>query len=341
MSVFKNCDGWISVTMLGVGFIALIASGTPGSALSAKTMASDPALKTSPVVELIVDADTANEMDDLYAVTQVLVDPRARVTAVNSAHFNNVELYVRRKWHKYDMAGFIPVAASQKENVALLGAWRSKVPALLGADDILGYSWGYFEGAPIPRAPAVDNIIAAAKAMPEGKRLNVAVLGPMTNVAAAVATAPEIAGRISVYSLGTRYDPATRVWNKNDFNSRNDINALDFLLDNKDIELTIMPVSTAAKLPFFRAASLAEHSKLKHPANDILRDRWDFVSAVDMWTMWDLALTMAMTHPELSTIETVAPPPENSRTSVRVYTSIDGAAMEKKFWSLLADGTKR
>lgn len=293
-----------------------------------------------PAVEMIVDADTANEMDDLYALAQVLVDPRAKVTAVNSAHFNNVELYVRRKWHKYDMTDFIPVQASQRENVTLLAAFKSAVPALLGADDILGYSWGYFEGAPIPRAPAIDHIITAARALPENQRLKIAVLGPLTNVAAAVATAPDIAARISVYSLGTKYEPATKVWNKNDFNSRNDINALDFLLDNDEVEMTIMPVSVAAKLPFYRAASLAEHEKIQHPAADLLRDRWDFVSAVDMWTMWDLALTMAMTHPELATIETVAAPPENKRKSVRVYTSIDGDAMRSKFWSMLKAGTQ-
>ncbi len=288
--------------------------------------------------EMILDADTANEMDDLYAVAQVVLDPRARVTAVNSAHFNNVELYVRRKWHKYDMQDFVPVVASQQENVALLGALKSEVPALLGADDILGYSWGYFEGAPIPKAPAVDNIIEQARALPAGKRLNIVVLGPLTNVAAAVASAPDIAKRVSVYSLGTKYDSATKVWNKNDFNSRNDINALDFLLDNEDVEMTIMPVSVAAKLPFFRAPSLAEHAKIHHPAADIMRDRWDFVNAIDMWTMWDLALTMAITHPELATLETVAAPPENKRKTVRVYTSIDGDAMRTRFWALLASG---
>jgi purine nucleosidase len=327
--------------MVYAGLVASIIAFVWTSPSSAEKTPPNAAPKAPPVIELIVDADTANEMDDLYAVTQVLVDPRARVSAVNSAHFNNVELYVRRKWHKYDMADFVPAVASQKENMALLNAWGSKVPALLGADDILGYSWGFFKGAPIPKAPAIDNIITAAKAMPEGKRLNVAVLGPLTNVAAAVATAPEIANRLSIYSLGTRYDPVTKIWNKNDFNSRNDINSLDFLLDNKDVEMTIMPVTVAAKLPFFRAASLAEHAKLQHSANDMLRDRWDFVSAVDMWTMWDLALTMAMTHPELATIETVAPPPENSRPSVRVYADIDGDAMRTKFWALLADGTKR
>jgi purine nucleosidase len=326
-------------TMLA-GIWAVLAAGMSASPLSAQPQSGDSAQKSA-IVEMIVDADTANEMDDLYAIAQVLVDPRAKVTAVNSAHFNNVELYVRRKWHKYDMTDFVPVIASQRENVALLAAFNSDVPALLGADDILGYSWGYFDSAPIPRSPAIDNIIVAAKAMPKGRRLNIAVLGPLTNVAAAIALAPDIAGRISVYSLGTHYDPATKVWNKNDFNSRNDINALDFLLDNNDIELTIMPVSTAAKLPFFRAPSLAELAKMDHPAVDLLRKRWDFVSAVDMWTMWDLALTMAMTHPELATIDTVAPPPENSRSSVRVYTSIDGDAMRTKFWSMLAKGAKR
>ncbi len=315
----------------------LFAASGSAQAQSAKVKA-----RNTAVVEMIVDADTANEMDDLYAIAHVLLDPRVRTTAVNSAHFNNVELYVRRKWHKYEIGSdFVTVAASQQENVALLGAFKSRVPALLGADDILGYSWGYFDGAPIPKAPAIDNIIAKARALPKGKRLNILVLGPLTNVAAAVATAPDIGSRISVYSLGTKYDAASKVWNKNDFNSRNDINALDFLLNNNDIEFTIMPVSVAAKLPYFRSASLKELDRMpKHPAVDMLRDRWDFVSAVDMWTMWDLALTMAVARPELATVQDVAPPPENSRKSVRVYTDIDGDKMRMQFWGILAHGTK-
>ncbi len=286
-------------------------------------------------MDVIVDADTANEMDDLFAIAQLVADPKVNVTAVTSAHFNNVELYARQKWHKYDMKGFDPVRASQMENEKLLKILRSPIPTYLGAGDILGYSWGYFEGAPIPDAPAIQEIIRQARAAPAGTKVNILVLGPLTNIASAVARAPDIAPKISVYSLSLKYDPATGIWNKNDFNTRNDLNATDFLLDRDDVEMTILPVTIAKDLPFFKDKVMPQLDRVQHPVSQHLRDRWDFVSAQGMWTMWDLALTMAVTHPEMATVSLRSAPPENKRKTVKVITAINAVAMESKFWDLL------
>lgn len=284
--------------------------------------------------QIIVDADSANEMDDFFAIAHMLVDPAVQVTALNSAHFNNVELYKRQRWHKYVMP-IDPVTESQRENELILSVFRSKVPALLGADDILGFSWGYFPGAPIPSAPAIDHLITTARSLPAGQRLTVAVLGPLTNVAAAVARAPDIATRLSIFSLGTRYDVETGTWDKNDFNSRNDLNALDLLLNNADVEMTILPVTVAKALDFTRSETMTQLEKVRHPIGVMLRDRWEFVSAKDLWTMWDLALTLATAHPKLATFSNVPAPPENRRKQVRVITAIDATAMRTMFWRQL------
>ena len=100
----------------------------------------------------VLDSDTANEMDDMYAIAQAVLDPDARLLGLGSAHFNNVELYTRKRWHHYPMDGFVPVEASQRENERLLALLGAKLPAPLGARDIIGFSWGYFDGAPIPEA---------------------------------------------------------------------------------------------------------------------------------------------------------------------------------------------
>ncbi len=286
-------------------------------------------------MDVIVDADTANEMDDLYAIAQLIADPAVKVTALNSAHFNNVELFVRPRWHKYDTKGFVPVRASQMENEKLLKVLGRSIPAPLGAGDILGYSWGYFDGAPIPDAPAIREIIRAARAVPTGAKVNILVLGPLTNIASAVARAPDIASKISVYSLSLRYDPVTGIWNKNDFNTRNDLNATDFLLDRDDVDLTVLPVTVAKDLPFFSNTTMPQLDKVRHPIGKHLRDRWAFVSAKEMWTMWDLALTMAATHPEMATVSVRSAPPENLRKTVKVITAIDAKAMEARFWKLM------
>ena len=286
-------------------------------------------------VPFVLDADTANEMDDMYAITQAVLDPQAAMLLLTAAHFNNTEITTRGRWHAYDVDGFDTLAASQAENEALLAALGADVPALPGAPEMIGHSWGYFDGAPVPGGPGIDAIVEAARALPEGERLTVLSVGPLTNVAAAVIGAPDIAGRLDLWWLGTKYDVDARVWNKNSFNARNDLNALDHLLDREDVALTIMPGMVARELMFRRDRSLDCLAKTDLPAAPLLAERWDFVGAGEEWTMWDLALTLAVTHPEWASVEARAAPPENAREAVRVVTAIDAPAMEAHFWSLL------
>ena len=293
-----------------------------------------PAAAQPAPLPFILDADTANEMDDMYAIAQSLLDPRAAPIALASSHFNNVEIFVRKRWHHYDMAGFVPVIASQRENERMLGLLGATIPAPMGAGDIIGFSWGYFDGAPIPQAPAIDFIIARARAASPEARLNVVMLGPLTNVAAALIKAPDIAPRIHIYALGAKYDVATGAWDKNEFNIRNDLNAFDYLLNRDDVAFTLMPATVAAALKFDRADTLARLARSPRPVAEVLAGRWDFVDAKASWTMWDLALTLAVTHPELATVETRAAPTENRRRSLEVITAIDAPAMRELFWSV-------
>jgi purine nucleosidase len=288
-------------------------------------------------VSYIVDADTGNEMDDLYAVVQSLLDPDAKVVALNSAHFNNMEIVTTGVWHSYDLRCYDPVTVSQAENERLVKALGIKgLPMPLGADSMLGYSWGYFDGAPVPSAPAVDDIIARARAASPDKKLPIAVLGPLTNIAAAMIKAPDIVPNISVYFLGMSYKADKGVWNKNSFNVRNDLNAVDYLFSHPSLDLVVMPTETAVKLMFNRTRSAGHLNKKKHPVVDILRDRWDFVRAQGEWTMWDMALTYAITKPNWIKIEKLPRPPENGGAPVKVVTSIDAPAMEAHFWNLIA-----
>ena len=311
------------------GMLAVLAAGGTASAEERDS---------KPRVPFVLDADTANEMDDLYAVAQAVLDPRADLLLLTAAHFNNTEIVTKGRWHAYDMDGFDTLRASQAENEALLAALgepAAGIPALPGAPEMIGYSWGYFEGAPVPEGPGIDAIVEAARALPAGERLTVLSVGPLTNVAAAIIRSPDIVPKLDLWWLGTKYDVDERIWNKNSFNARNDINAVDYLLDRADAQLTIMPGMVARKLMFQRDRSMDCLSKTDLPVAEMLRDRWDFVSAQGEWTMWDLALTLAVSHPEWATIETRAAPPENARATVAVVTAIDAAAMERHFWRLL------
>jgi purine nucleosidase len=288
-------------------------------------------------ISYIVDADTGNEMDDLYAVVQSLIDPDAKVIALNSAHFNNMEIATTGVWHHYDLRCYDPVTVSQLENERLVKALGIKgLPMPLGADQMLGYSWGYFDGAPVPSAPAVDDIIARGRAASPTNKLPIAVLGPLTNIAAALIKAPDIAPNISVYFLGMSYKADKGIWDKNSFNVRNDLNAVDYVFNHPSLDLIIMPTETAVNLMFNRTRSMPHLNAKSHPAVTILKDRWEFVSAQGEWTMWDMALTYAITKPQWIQVKELPRPPENGGgRPVKVVTNIDAPAMEAHFWALI------
>jgi inosine-uridine nucleoside N-ribohydrolase len=285
---------------------------------------------------IIIDADTGNEMDDLYAIVRALLTEDFEVKGLTSAHFNNAQLLSDSLWHIYPTKNINTVAISQELNEELLQALdMEEILHPLGANRMLGYAWGYYEGAPIPSAPAIDFIIEQAEQVPEGEKLPIACLGAVTNVAAALETRPDLVSKLKVYMLGAQYDPARAVWNKSEFNIRNDLNAFDQLLNNQELELYVMPASTASVFRFDHQASLQKLSQIEHPVSDILARRWEEVSAGEKWTMWDLALIEAMIHPDMATLEKRAAPPENGGRLINVYTAVQPKEMEDAFWNSL------
>ena len=288
---------------------------------------------------ILLDADTANELDDLYAVAQVVADPNVVLGTLTSSHFNNTEIGTKGRWHAYDVVsdldrGLDTVGASQRENELLLRLMdRTDIPHPEGAREMIGYSWGYFPGAPVPDAPAVDAIVEAGRAASPEAKADLVAVGPLTNIAAALIQAPDIAPSVRVWWLGPGWKGG--VWNKNRFNVRNDLNAADHLLDSPEVELVVMPTETARALMFARDRTLPRLRAMNHPLTDHLADRWAFVDAKEEWTQWDMALTLAVAHPKWATRETVPAPPENTRGTVDVFTSIDAPAMEAHFFEVL------
>jgi inosine-uridine nucleoside N-ribohydrolase len=285
---------------------------------------------------IVIDADTGNEMDDLYAIVSALLDDEAEVDALISAHFNNVQLLTDSMWHIYPTEDINTIQISQDLNEQLLYLMdRNNIPHPIGSDRMVGYAWGYYEGAPVPESPGVDHIIHHAQdASPENK-LNVVCLGAVTNVAAAVLLEPAIAKNIRLYALTMKYDPKKNAWNKNSFNARNDINGLDVLLNNKDLELIVIPGNISREMVFHRTKTVSKLAEIDHPVAKLLTDRWDEVSAGDTWIMWDLALVEAVIHPGMAKFESVETPPENTSRKIEVITGIDVDAMKGLFWEKL------
>jgi purine nucleosidase len=145
----------------------------------------------------------------------------------------------------------------------------------------------------------------------------------MTNIASALILAPEIKSRIRCFSLGAKFDPKTKVWNKNEFNIRNDLNAFDYLLNLEGFDLTMMCLQAALPLQFKREET---YNRLDESieAEKILADRWRVQNPQDETrVMWDLALIEAYLNPALVQLKTVKTPPENRQRNIKAYTKIN------------------
>ena len=283
-----------------------------------------------------LDADTGNEMDDLYAIVRLVKASQIDLIGLSSAHYNNPDLLVFGKWNAYDTKGLNTVAESQRLNEQILKALgRMDVAHPLGADRQIGRSWGQQD----PRdSPAAQAIIAAVKKLPANEKLDILTIGAMTNMATALILAPEIKSRIRCFALGAQYNPKTKVWNKNEFNIRNDLNAFDYLLNLDGFDFTVMSLEAAKPLQFKREETYSRLDE-KLEEEKILEDRWREQNPQDeSRVMWDLALVEAYLNSALAQQKTVTTPPENKQRNIRAYIKIDEKALAEDFWKALKSG---
>ena len=280
-----------------------------------------------------LDADTGNEMDDLYAIVRLVKDPAIELVGLSSANFNNPDLLVFEKWNAYESKGLNTVAESQRLNEQILKALgRLDIPHPIGADRQIGRAWGQQD----PRdSEAAQAIIQLVHSLPEGEKLDVLTIGAMTNLASALILAPEIKSKISCFALSAQYDPKTKIWNKNEFNIRNDLNAFDYLLNLEGLDLTMMCLQAAYPLQFKREETY-ERLDETNETEKILEDRWREQNPQDETrVMWDLALIEAYFNPNWAKVETVTTPPENKQRIVKAYVRIDEKALTNDFWKVL------
>lgn len=272
---------------------------------------------------IIVDADTANELDDLFALVRVLTEPTFDLRAITSAQF-----------HTSPLAGSNSVSESQAINEELLRLMaREDVPHPIGSNEPLRTS-----DLPSP-SPASKLMIKEALSMPEGQKLRLVILGSCTNVASAILMEPRIIPKVSVHYLGFWHDPATNIYDKKEFNSGNDPLAVDVLLDSEGLELEIMSATTSQHLTFERKNTeemLADRGGI----GTYLADRWQNYSrwwteedpGKTSWIMWDVAIIEALARPELARKSSFTTPPENALRKIDVFTHIDTVAMRDDFW---------
>jgi inosine-uridine nucleoside N-ribohydrolase len=276
-------------------------------------------------IPLIIDADTANEVDDLYALVRAIVEPSFDLKGINSAQF-----------YTSPLASENSVEESQKLNEDIIELMDVDIPLPLGSNiPMTEY------GKPVS-SEASRFIIEAAHKMMSGQKLNVVILGPCTNVASAIIEDPTIIPKIHVHYLGFWHSPAKNSYDKKEFNSGNDPIAVEMLLNTKELEFNVMTASTSQHL-IFKKEEVDMHLKNKNGIADYLINRWEtfdrWWTKVDSekkeWVMWDVAIIEALARPELTTIKQLPTPPENTRRTIGVYTDLDADKMRDSFWHSL------
>ena len=170
---------------------------------------------------VIIDNDWSGDPDGLVALAHHLLSPSNRVVAVTSSFLNPVfRSPVSRAEDGADLA---------RELIALVGLSE---PPEVHAGQNTGFA------ADSAGSAAATAIIAEAR-RPDPLPLFVVCAGPLTNVAAAFAQAPDIVGRVTLVWVGGAATPDT-----DEYNRDTDRDAADFVLDLPDLTLWQFPIET-------------------------------------------------------------------------------------------------
>lgn len=175
-------------------------------------------------VRCVLDTDTFNEIDDQFAIVQMLLSPdRLDLRAIYAAPFHN---------HRSKSPGH-GMELSHDEILRLLERLGVSPDDFVfkGVEDYVG------RDRTIRDAPAVDDLITRARASSTEDPLYVVAIAAISNVASAILKAPDIIDRIVVVWLGGHALewPHTR-----EFNLRQDVGGAQVLFDS-GVPLVLLP----------------------------------------------------------------------------------------------------
>ena len=177
------------------------------------------------IVKVILDTDTYNEIDDQFALVQMLFSQnRINTLSINAAPFSmndrsdNPEKGMELSY--VEIFRLLEKIDFKKNNFVFKGSTK-----------YIG-----FDKKPI-NSPAADNIIENALRCSENEPLYVIAIGAITNVASAILKEPEIINKIVVVWLGGNalYWPEN-----NEFNLKQDIGGAQVLFDS-GVSLVLVP----------------------------------------------------------------------------------------------------
>jgi purine nucleosidase len=176
---------------------------------------------TAEKIRVILDTDANNELDDQHAIAYLLFN----------GHVFDVEgITVNRTRAGGDVHQHYAEAARVVELCGL----KNRIQVYLGADGSFNDIKGQLGRPDFDGAEAVNLIIERARAKSD-RRLVLLPVGKLTNIALALAKAPDIASKVRVVWLGSNYpEPG-------EYNQVNDEPSLNYILETGvDFEIAIV-----------------------------------------------------------------------------------------------------
>jgi purine nucleosidase len=176
------------------------------------------AQKVDARIPVVLSTDVGNEIDDQWAITYLLIQPRFEVLGVMSTHAPSITAPAGHTSYR--------ILVDVVEN--RLGM-NTHPPLVEGGSLPL-------ENAKTPRpSPAVSFLIETSKRFSKDNRLMVLMIGAGTDVASAILTDPTIVERVRVIQMGFNDEQGG-----DEFNIANDVHAVQAILDS-NVPLVIGP----------------------------------------------------------------------------------------------------
>lgn len=211
-----------------------------------------------PVLDMVLDTDTFNEIDDQFALVYALLSPdRVKVHAVYAAPFVN----------KKSSSPAIGMAMSYDEIFELYKRMpvTPNVPVFRGSE-----KWMREVDGPVDSAACQDMIDRAMARHPDDAPLYVVAIGAPTNVSSAITMCPQIMDRIVVVWLGGH---AQSHHTASEFNLGQDLMASQVLFDS-GVPMVRVPCIPTARMLRTTVSELTYYIGNKNPMCDFLLSRY-------------------------------------------------------------------
>ena len=167
---------------------------------------------------VVLSTDVGNEIDDQWAISYLLLQPRFEVLGIMSAH-----------------APTITAPAAHTSYRILVDVVENRLGMRTHPLLVEGGSLP-MENASTPRSsPAVNFLIETSRRFSKDNRLTVLMIGAGTDIASAILTDPRIVERIRIIQMGFNDERGG-----NEFNVANDVHALQAIL-NSNVPLVVGP----------------------------------------------------------------------------------------------------